>query len=146
MIAARSARILIALVPALEVTPDNAAANCNMGLLKAEANDLIAAQRHLRAALKADPQMTQAAYNLCVFLSNDRLDEAMDFCKEAAGILPDRPRYPFTLAFYRQQKETSLGLKACWTVSLGNTRPMLMRTCSSAKSISNKGTILRRRE
>ena len=86
------------------MAPDNAAANFNMGLLKAEENDPKAAEQHLRRALKADPQMAQAAYNLCVMLSKDRPDEAMDFCRKAAELRPDQPRYAFTLAFYQQQK------------------------------------------
>ena len=93
-----------ALQKALKVAPDNAAANFNMGLLKAEENDLKAAEKHLKAALKADPQMAQAAYNLCVILSKDRPDEAVDFCRKAAEIRPDQPRYAYTLAFYQQQK------------------------------------------
>jgi Tfp pilus assembly protein PilF len=75
-----------------------------MGLLKAEENDLVSAEKHLRAALKTDPQMAQAAYNLCVILSKDRLDEALDFCRKAAEMRPDVPRYAFTMAFYQQQK------------------------------------------
>jgi tetratricopeptide (TPR) repeat protein len=89
------------------VAPDNAAANFNMGLLKAEKNDLEAAEQHLRAALKADPQMAQAAYNLCVILSKDRIDEAMDLCRKAAEMRPDVPRYAFTLAFYQHQRGNS---------------------------------------
>ncbi|MFH1113353.1 MAG: tetratricopeptide repeat protein [Pseudomonadota bacterium] len=88
---------------ALNVSPDNAAANFNLGLLKAEENDPASAEKHLRAALKADPQMAQAAYNLSVILSKDRIDEAVDFCKKAAELRPDVPRYAFTLAFYQQQ-------------------------------------------
>ncbi len=93
-----------ALQKALKVAPDNAAANFNLGLLKAEESDLTAAENHLKAALKADPQMAQAAYNLCVILSKDRPDEAVDFCRKAAEIRPDQPRYAYTLAFYHQQK------------------------------------------
>jgi tetratricopeptide (TPR) repeat protein len=93
-----------ALQRALQAAPDNAAANFNLGLLKAEANDPVAAEKHLRAALKADPQMAQAAYNLCVILSKDRLDEAVVFCRKAAEIRPDQPRYAYTLAFYQQQQ------------------------------------------
>ena len=48
--------------------------------------------------------MAQAAYNLCVILSKDRPDEAVDFCRKAAEIRPDQPRYAYTLAFYQQQK------------------------------------------
>ena len=50
-----------ALQKALTIGPENAAANFNMGLLKAEQNDPTAAEKHLRVALKADPQMAQAA-------------------------------------------------------------------------------------
>lgn len=89
---------------ALDIAPDSAAANFNIGLLKAEMNDLVAAEKHLRAALKADPQMAQAAYNLCVILSKDRLDEAVEFCRKAAAIRPDEPRYDYTLAFFQQQR------------------------------------------
>ena len=48
--------------------------------------------------------MAQAAYNLCVILSKDRPDEAVDFCRKAAEIRPDQPRYAYTLAFFHQQK------------------------------------------
>lgn len=92
-----------ALQKALAVAPNNAAANFNMGLLKAEENDPKAAEKHLRAALKSDPQMAQAAYNLCIILSKDRLDEAVNFCKKAAKLRPDEPRYTYTLAFYQTQ-------------------------------------------
>ena len=98
-----------ALSEALKVAPDNAAANFNMGLIKAEENDLVTAEKHLREAFKTDPQMAQAAYNLCVILSKDRLDEAVDFCRKAAEIRPDMPRYAFTLAFYQQQKGDMTG-------------------------------------
>jgi tetratricopeptide (TPR) repeat protein len=93
-----------ALQNALKVAPDNAAANFNLGLLEAEENNLVMAEKHLRAAFKTDPQMAQAAYNLCVILSKDHLDEAVDFCRKAAEIRPDVPKYAFTLAFYKQQK------------------------------------------
>jgi tetratricopeptide (TPR) repeat protein len=93
-----------ALQRALKVAPDNAAANLNMGLLKAEKHDLVAAEKHLRLAFKTDPKMAQAAYNLGVILAKDRIDEAVDFCRKAAEIRPDVPKYVFTLAFYQQQK------------------------------------------
>jgi tetratricopeptide (TPR) repeat protein len=57
---------------------------------------------HLRAALKADPQMAQAAYNLCVILSKDHPDEAVGFCRQAAELRRDEPRYAYTLAFFQQ--------------------------------------------
>jgi tetratricopeptide (TPR) repeat protein len=89
---------------ALKVSPNNAAANFNMGLLKTEQNDLKGAERYLKAALKADPQMAQAAYNLCVITAKDRINEALTYCKKAADLRPQEPRYAFALAFYLNQK------------------------------------------
>jgi Flp pilus assembly protein TadD len=89
---------------ALEVEPGNAAANFNMGLLKAEQNDLKGAENYLKAALKADPQMAQAAYNLCVITSKDRINEAVTWCRKAAELRPQEPRYAYTLAFYLTKK------------------------------------------
>ena len=101
-----------ALQRALKVAPDNAAVNFNMGLLKAEQNDLKQAETYLRAALKADPQMAQAAYNLCVITAKDRLDEAVGFCRQAADLRRDQPRYAYTLAFYQQQRGDRAGATA----------------------------------
>ncbi|NLI33480.1 MAG: tetratricopeptide repeat protein [Deltaproteobacteria bacterium] len=92
------------LMKALKVAPDNAAANFNMGLLKAERNDLKAAEQYLKKALEADPQMAQAAYNLCIITSKDRLVEAVSWCRKAAELRPQDPKYAFTLAFYLNQK------------------------------------------
>jgi tetratricopeptide (TPR) repeat protein len=91
------------LMKALKVAPDNAAANFNMGLLKAEHNDLKAAEQYLKKALEADPQMAPAAYNLCVITSKDRIDEAVTWCRKAAELRPQEPKYAFTLAFYLKQ-------------------------------------------
>jgi tetratricopeptide (TPR) repeat protein len=88
---------------ALGIAPDNAAAHFNLGLLKAEQNDPKQAESHLKSALKHDPQMAQAAYNLCILLSGDRFEEALAFCREAAGLRPDDPKYAYALAFTLQQ-------------------------------------------
>jgi tetratricopeptide (TPR) repeat protein len=48
--------------------------------------------------------MAQAAYNLCVITSKDRLDEAITWCRKAAILRPQEPRYAYTLAFYISQK------------------------------------------
>lgn len=85
---------------ALAAAPENAAANFNMGILKAEKGERALAERYLRAALNADPQMAQAAYNLCVMLANDRIEEAVGFCRKAHELQPDDPKYAYTLAFY----------------------------------------------
>jgi tetratricopeptide (TPR) repeat protein len=89
---------------ALRTAPDSAAANFNMGLLRAEQNDMKGAEKYLKAALKADPQMGQAAYNLCVITAKDRINEAISWCRKAAKLSPEEPRYAFTLAFYLNQR------------------------------------------
>jgi tetratricopeptide (TPR) repeat protein len=89
---------------ALTLAPDNPAANFNMGLLKGERNDPKGAELYLKKALAADPRMAQAAYNLCVLTSKDRLNEAVAYCKKAADLRPQDPRYAYTLAFYLNKK------------------------------------------
>jgi tetratricopeptide (TPR) repeat protein len=75
-----------------------------MGLLKAEENDPGQAEIYLKQAIKADPQMAQAAYNLCIITSKDRISEAVDWCRKAVELRPQEPKYAFTLAFYLNQK------------------------------------------
>jgi tetratricopeptide (TPR) repeat protein len=109
---------------ALKENPDNAAANFNMGLLKAEQNDPKGAEQHLKKALKADPQMAQAAYNLCIMTAKNRIDEAISYCRIAAELRPQEPRYAYTLAFYLNQKgdldEAATTLKALLEKNPGN--------------------------
>ncbi len=62
------------------------------------------AENYLKKALKADPQMAQAAYNLCVITAKDRINEAVTWCRQASELRPQEPRYAFTLAFYLNQK------------------------------------------
>ena len=88
---------------ALKITPDSAAARYNLGLIKAEQGDLPAAEKNLNAAFKADPQMAGAAYNLCVVTAKDRPAEALEWCRKAATLRPQEPKYAWTLAFYQQQ-------------------------------------------
>jgi tetratricopeptide (TPR) repeat protein len=89
---------------ALKLAPDNAAANFNMGLLKAEKKEPKQAETYLRNAFKADPQMAQAAYNLCIITAKDRINEAVTWCRKAADLRPQEPKYAFTLAFYLNQQ------------------------------------------
>jgi tetratricopeptide (TPR) repeat protein len=93
-----------ALQKAIGQAPDNAAANFNMGLLKAGKNEMAAAEMHLKKAFKTDPQMAQAAYNLCIITANDRIGEAVTWCRKASDLRPEEPRYAYSLAFYLDQK------------------------------------------
>jgi tetratricopeptide (TPR) repeat protein len=89
-----------ALKKALALAPDNAAANFNMGLLQAGANEFAAAETYLKKALKGDPQMAPAAYNLCIITAQDRIDEALGWCRQAVELRPREAKYAYTLAFY----------------------------------------------
>lgn len=87
---------------ALEIEPANSAAHFNLGLLLLENGEDRLAEEHLRAALKATPRFPAAAYNLCVLLAEDRLAEAIQWCRRAAELQPGDPRHAYTLAFYQQ--------------------------------------------
>ncbi len=89
---------------ALLRAPDNAAVNFNMGLLKAEKKDGKGAEQYLKAALQYDPRMAQAAYNLCIVLAGNRLNEAIPYCRTASALRPDDPEYAYTLAFFLNRK------------------------------------------
>jgi tetratricopeptide (TPR) repeat protein len=89
---------------ALKINPKSAVANFNMGLLRAEQNDLPKAEQYLKEALKEDPTLAVAAYNLCVITSKDRINEAVTWCRKAAELRPQDPKYAYTLAFYLNQK------------------------------------------
>jgi Flp pilus assembly protein TadD len=54
--------------------------------------------------LKEDPTLAVAAYNLCVITSKDRINEAVTWCRKAAELRPQDPKYAYTLAFYLNQK------------------------------------------
>ncbi|MCG6878874.1 MAG: tetratricopeptide repeat protein [Deltaproteobacteria bacterium] len=97
---------------ALETAPKNAATLYNMGLLKAEQNNLQEAESYLRKAFQEDPSMAQAAYNLCIIASQDRMEEAINWCRKAQELRPREPKYAYTLAYYQNQMgNTSAAVK-----------------------------------
>jgi Flp pilus assembly protein TadD len=67
------------------------------------------AEAEFRAAAKADPQNPQAAYNLCVLLSGDRPDKALSWCRKAAVLRPEDPRYAYTYAYYLDRTGDTAG-------------------------------------
>lgn len=93
-----------ALESALAMSHHNPAVHFNMGLLKAEQNDAVSAEKHLRASLKADPKMDQAAYNLCLLLLKTSPDESLEFCATAVKIRPNQPKYLYTQAFLLNER------------------------------------------
>jgi tetratricopeptide (TPR) repeat protein len=91
------------LVKAIKVAPDNAAAHFNLGLLQAEQNRVKEGERELREAFRLDPKMAPAAYNLCILTAKDRPEEALSWCRKAATLNPQEPKYAYTLAFYQKE-------------------------------------------
>jgi tetratricopeptide (TPR) repeat protein len=85
---------------ALEVEPDSAAAYFNLGLLLGEGGRLEEAASAHRAALEIDPDLAAAAYNLGVILAGDDVKEGLRWCRRAAELRPEEPKYAFTVAFY----------------------------------------------
>jgi tetratricopeptide (TPR) repeat protein len=73
-------------------------------MLLAELGKEKEAEKEFRAAAKADPKSAQAAYNLCVVTSKDRMDEAIRWCRKAADLRPEEPRYGYTYAFFLDKK------------------------------------------
>ena len=88
---------------ALSLDPTNPAALLNLGMLLAEMNRMSEAAKTFRAAFTADPKSAQAAYNLGVLLSKDHPEESLDWCRQAAELEPENPRYGFTYAFYLRE-------------------------------------------
>ncbi|MEW6250457.1 MAG: tetratricopeptide repeat protein [Planctomycetota bacterium] len=107
--AGRNAEAEECLRRALQVAPASAAANLNLGLLLGELGRPREAEAALRAAFKADPESATAAYNLAVLTAQDRLAEALDWCRKAVELRPHEPKYAYTLAFYLLQQGDAAG-------------------------------------
>jgi tetratricopeptide (TPR) repeat protein len=86
---------------AVEIDPDNEAANLNLGLLLAEQGKMQEAEVALKAALQANPKQAVAAYNLSVIMARSNLEEAVQYAKIAAEIIPSEPKYSYTLAYFQ---------------------------------------------
>ncbi len=97
---------------ALKIAPDSGAVLYNLGLIKGEKQELPAAEQYLKAAFKIDPQMAGAAFNLCILTVADRPAEALEWCRKAAALRPQEPKYAYTLAFYQREGEDLKGASA----------------------------------
>ena len=85
---------------ALDAEPRNSAAWFNYGLLLGEMGRRDEAREALRQALQTDAANAAAAFNLCVLESDHDLSQAIGYCREAARLRPEEPRYAYTLGFY----------------------------------------------
>jgi tetratricopeptide (TPR) repeat protein len=85
---------------ALSLEPTNAVANLNLGMLLAELGKMTGAEQAFRVAFQADPQSALAAYNLGVLLAKEHPGESLDWCRRAAELGREDPKYGYTYAFY----------------------------------------------
>ncbi|HEY5974446.1 MAG TPA: tetratricopeptide repeat protein [Geobacteraceae bacterium] len=97
---------------ALRIAPDSGVVLYNLGLIKGEKQELPAAEKYLKAAFKADPQMAGAAFNLCILTAPDRPSEALEWCRKATILRPGEPKYAYTLAFYQREHDDIAGAAA----------------------------------
>jgi tetratricopeptide (TPR) repeat protein len=86
------------LLQAIKIAPGNAAAHFNLGLLEPELNRGQEAQRELKEAFRLDPKLAPAAYNLCILMVKENPKEALSWCRKAAELNPQEPKYAYTLA------------------------------------------------
>jgi Tfp pilus assembly protein PilF len=100
------------LFKAVKISPDNAVAHFNLGLLQAEQNRVKEAERELKEAFRLDPKMAPVAYNLCILTATDRPQEALSWCRKAAALNPQEPKYAYTLAFYQKEQGDLRGATA----------------------------------
>jgi tetratricopeptide (TPR) repeat protein len=100
------------LVKAIKIAPENAAAHFNLGLVKAEQSQGKEAERELKEAFRLDPKMAQAAYNLCILTAKERPKEALSWCRKAAELHPQEPKFAYTLAFYQKEQGDLQGAAA----------------------------------
>jgi len=88
-----------ALLRALRVEPDNPVVNMNLGLMLGEEGRTDEAEEAFRKVMATSPNPV-AAHNLCVLLSKDRMEEALDWCRRAVELEPSDPAYSYSLAYY----------------------------------------------
>jgi len=102
---------------ALGIDPGNVGANLNLGMLFGEMGRTKEAEASFRAAAKADPSSDVAAFNLCVITSQDRVDEALRWCRKASDLRPDVPKYGYTYAFFLDRKgDTAEAIPVLWKI------------------------------
>ena len=71
----------------------------NLGLLLGEMGRTHDAEQTLRAALKANPRLAQAAYNLGALLGGKRMADGLNWLRQAWEIEPQTPKYGYAYAY-----------------------------------------------
>jgi len=97
------------LLRARSQSPTNSVVNFNLGLLYGEQERVDEAVKALKTALKTDPAMAEAAYNLGILLSAKKLDEGLVWSRKAHELRPCNDKYAYTYAFYQLQSGDRAG-------------------------------------
>jgi tetratricopeptide (TPR) repeat protein len=131
---------------ALTIEPTDPMVNFNVALLEAEFNQLDQAATHLRAALKADPQMAQAAYNLGVLLCRANKDEGFKWLESAATLVPENWTYTSSYLFFLQQANRSTEAEPFLVAVIGTGRADAQTYFTLAGNYEQEGRISEARE
>ncbi|RII26982.1 MAG: hypothetical protein CXR30_16290 [Geobacter sp.] len=87
---------------AVAIDPGIAVAHYNLGLLRAGQGDWQTATVSFREALRLDPGMADAAANLCL-IGVAGSPESVSWCRQAAELQPDEPKFAYVLALRQYQ-------------------------------------------
>jgi tetratricopeptide (TPR) repeat protein len=90
---------------------NNAVLQFDKGCKKEQEGDFREAEKYFRAALKADPNMAEAAYHLGTIIFKDNPDESLKWLKKAHELKGQYPKYVYALASYTLQNgDTQKGI------------------------------------
>jgi len=92
--------------PGGEDRPENVAARLNLGMLLGRWEGE-GGGKGVPGGGEGRSESAQAAYNLCVVTSKDRMDEALTWCRKATNLRPEEPRYGYTYAFLLDRRDTA---------------------------------------
>jgi tetratricopeptide (TPR) repeat protein len=102
------------LAEAIEAEPDNMAAARMAATSKYGPAALEQAEAYFANILKTDPTYAPAAYGLCAVIPQDRLAEALVWCRKAVENDPKEAKY--VAALKRRQKQTTQAGEAAGTI------------------------------
>lgn len=124
-----------ALVKAIELAPEDAAARYTLGNLLAATGELARAEASYREALELNPVLVDAMRNLgSVLVMQDKAGEAINVLERASRIAPDGPEIQNNLgvAFARQGKDEQAAAAFEKAVALAPGQPSIRTNAADA--------------
>lgn len=126
---------------AFEVEPESPLVNFNLALLEAELGEMEACETHLRTALKTDPQMAQAAYNLGVLLCQKKDEEGFQWLKSAAELVPENWDNLSSYLFFLNQAGRSAEIEAALKEAVASGRAAPEAYFTLARNYQREGRL-----